>query len=302
MKRFEPKNVRKRAVLAAMLFLLCVSLCSCSFSLETALTELKAYINGTEVSQPPADFVESREGKQYTYDVYLEYVVLTGYIGEAVEVQIPAKIDGFPVRKIAGLAFYEGVDVVSVTVPEGVKELEENAFYYCSALTSVTLPDSLEKIGDKAFSWCTSLTEVTLPEKIREIPAYCFNQCTSLKNVAFPEEITSVGTRAFSGCSSLESLRFGDTVAAIGNYAFRDCAMLSEVRLPGECVPGEAVFDGCAEGFAVVTEQGSVCWEACIELGVALKTEDGKEVMLPVESSAETFSDETSDAEISIEE
>lgn len=301
MNRFLNHNMQKRAMLVALLLLLCISLCSCSFSLEEALTELKAYINGTEVSKPPVGFVESREGKLYTYDVYEDHVVLTGYLGEAVEVEIPAKIDGLPVRKLAGLVFYEGADVVSVVVPEGVKELEENAFYYCSSLISVTLPESLETIGDKAFSWCTSLEAVTLPEKIREIPAYCFNQCTSLKTVVFPKEIVSVGTRAFSGCASLESLRFEDALNEMGSYAFRDCTALTSIRLPGDCKPGADAFSGCAEGFTVITEAGSACWEVCTEQGIMLTAEDGSAVVLPGVDSEEESTEEASVPESSEE-
>lgn len=295
MKRISPKRVRKRAVLLALLLLLCVSLCSCSFSLESAMEELKAYINGEEVPQPPEGFVESREGKLYKYDVYRDHIVLTGYLGEAFDVKIPAKIDGLPVRKIAGLTFYEGADIISVTVPEGVTELEENAFYYCTTLISVSLPSTLEKIGDKAFSWCTSLTGITLPEKIREIPAYCFNQCTSLTTVTFSEELVSVGTRAFSGCTSLQSLRFENALTEVGNYAFRGCTSLYRVRLPGDCKLGSEVFTDCASTFCVATVPDSVCWAACTEQGIALLPEQDSSVALPGGESADESADTSGD-------
>lgn len=291
MKHRLNRSVRKTAAFCLLLALVCTALSSCSFSfsLEDALTQLKAYINGTEVSQPPADFVESRVGKTYTYDVYLDHVVITGYLGEAVEVEIPAKIDKLPVRKIAGLAFYESVDVVSVTVPEGVTELEENAFYYCTALTSVSLPESLAVIGDKAFSWCSSLDMITIPEAVTAIPAYCFNQCSALRVVALPEGITSVGARAFSGCTSLESLQLGNGLASVGDYAFRDCPLLLSVRLPGQCEPTEHAFEGCAEGFTVVTEADSVCWELCTAYGVSLIASE------PEDTSGETSSETSSE-------
>ncbi len=288
-------SVCKTAAFCLLLAFACMTLSSCSFSfsLEDALTELKAYINGTEVSQPPAGFVESREGKTYTYDVYTDYVVITAYLGTDVHVKIPAKLDKLPVKKIASLAFYEGTAVESVVVPEGVTELEENAFYYCTKLKYVVLPDSLTTMGDKTFSWCAALEEITIPKNVTAIPAYCFNECTALRAVYLPKGITSVGARAFSGCAALEALQFGDEVASVGDYAFRDCPLLMNVRLPGICEPSEHTFAGCAEGFAVVTEAASVCWETCTSLGVILKEDDGTSVVLPDETSSET-SGETS--------
>ena len=273
----------KRILLTLLLALLVFSLSSCSFSLESALAELKAYVNGTEVPKPPEGFVESRENKLFTYDVYREYVIVTGYLGEELEVVIPEKIDRLPVYAIAGLAFYESVPVESVMIPEGVEVLEENAFYYCTALKTVSLPESLHTIGDKAFSWCSSLEEITLPDAVTAIPAYCFNQCTLLKQIRISSAVTSVGARAFSGCESLTSLYFGDAMLALGDYAFRGCKALETVRLSGDCVLSASAMVDRPDTLTVMTMEDSLCWETCKELGVLLTPDDGS-LLLPEES------------------
>lgn len=260
---------------AVLLALLCVFLCSCSFSLESALSKVKAYINGDEPSEPPVGFVESRENETYKYDVYEGYAVLTAYKGEALQVQVPATIDGLPVRRIASLAFYEGAAIEELVLPEGVTELEENALYYCTSLKKLTLPESLTKLGDKCFSWCGALTEVTLPKGITELPAYCFNQCTSLQTLTVKGTLNAVGVRAFSGCTSLQNAPFTQTLHSVGDYAFRGCTLLESLTLPGDCTVGQDAFDGCAEHFSVVTAQGSACWNACLEAGVAVRTPSG---------------------------
>lgn len=257
---------------AALLVLLCVSLCSCSFSLENTLKRVKAYINGDELSEPPEGFVESRENETYAYDVYTDHVVLTAYKGESLKVSVPASVDGLPVRKIAGLAFYEGVAVEELTLPEGVTELEENALYYCTALQKLTLPASLTKLGDKCFSWCSALQEVTLPNGITELPAYCFNQCTSLQTLTVKGTLTAVGARAFSGCEALQSVPFTRNLRSVGDFAFRGCKLLEYVTLPGSCTFGKDVFADCAEGFSVVTAQDSACWNACLEAGIPVRS------------------------------
>ena len=283
-----------RAVWLVLLLVFCLALSSCSFSLESMLKELKAYINGEEVAKPPADFVASRENDEFAYDVYKTYVVITAYLGEDVEVEIPKKIDGTPVKVIAGLAFYESTEVESVEVPEGVTKLEDNAFYYCKSLKSVSLPESLESIGDKAFSWCSSLESVYLPDSITVIPDYCFNECSSLAYVVCSDELEQVGARAFSGCASLESLSFGDELVFLGNYAFRGCTSLKSVRLPGDCIPEEMAFADRGEALYVVTEPESPCWIACTEREVPVS--ESVAVELPEDTSDDTSAEASREA------
>lgn len=298
------RHFGKRILSSVLLVLLVFSLSGCNFSLESALEELKAYVNGTEISQPPADFVASKENKEFAYDVYKDRVVITAYLGEDVDVTIPAIIDRLPVYAIAGLAFYDSVPVESVVVSEGIRVLEENAFYYCTALKSVTLPDSLESIGDKAFSWCSALETVTLPEGITTIPAYCFNQCTSLTKVRYSSDLAAVGARAFSGCESLELLYFGDSMVSIGDYAFRGCTKLATLRLGSDCVFSENAMTDHPVILTVFTVLDSPCWAACHELGIMLMHDDGTIVMPeedPEEGSGQiiggVFEDESTEEE-----
>lgn len=288
------RNVRlRRGAVVLLCLALCVPLCSCSFSLEKAMVELKAYVNGTEVEEPPEGFVESRENGTFSYDVYKDHVVLTGYLGEGTSVRVPGTIDDLPVTKIGELAFYYGTAVEAVVLPNTVTELAENAFYYCRALTRVVLPSSVTTIGEKCFSWCESLPAVTLPESVTAIPDYCFNECKSLTDVTLPKGLTSVGTRAFSGCAALESLSFGDGVASVGALAFRDCTALATLRLPGACTLGDNAFQGCPEEFTVITERASVCWRFCIRQEVNVTADDGS---LPLPGDDPSEDGETSEA------
>ena len=58
---------------------------------------------------------------------------------------------------IANSAF-QSTDLISVTIPDSVTNIEEHAFNGCTSLTSVIIGDRVETIGDYAFFNCNSLT------------------------------------------------------------------------------------------------------------------------------------------------
>ena len=282
------KRNLKRGCLAALILCVCAALCSCSFSLEGMLTKIKNYVNGEEGEVIPPDFVESRESGDYAYDAYLTYAVITGYLGEQTHVNVPATLDGLPVKRIGALAFYDGVKVESVVLPEGIEALDDNAFYYCSAMTSVSLPSTLTVMGEKSFSWCGALTSVDLPAGITAIPDFCFNQCVSLKTVSFAGKVRTVGARAFSGCAELRAVDFGGDLLSLGDYAFRGDTALVYVVLPGGCNLGAEAFSGCDASFTVVTPAGSACALSCEQMGVLIAAEAPELPDEPEESSEES--------------
>ena len=66
------------------------------------------------------------------------------------ELIIPGSIGGDPVSTL-GAGIFAGKGLKKVTLPEGLREIEEGAFYLCESLEDVQLPESLQKIGTRAF-------------------------------------------------------------------------------------------------------------------------------------------------------
>lgn len=75
---------------------------------------------------------------------------------------------------------FEGCDITSVTLPEGIVFIGRSAFSECLALTSVSLPESLTSIGGSAFSYCSNLKDVYCygTEK-KEIGGFEFSEIAS---------------------------------------------------------------------------------------------------------------------------
>lgn len=77
---------------------------------------------------------------------------------------------------------YLGNDT-SVTVPEGVEEIEKGAFRECENLASIHLPEGLERIADWAFKGCGKLNSIRIPDSVEGIYGHDFEGCDSLRRI-----------------------------------------------------------------------------------------------------------------------
>ena len=102
--------------------------------------------------------------------------------------------------------------------------------------TTYTIPASVTEIGDYAFSGCSGLTSVTIPASVTIIGSYAFSGCSGLTSVTIPVGVTEIRGNAFSGCSGLTSVTiyaknqrsyysdvFESTHADLKIYVFSDC-------------------------------------------------------------------------------
>ncbi len=100
----------------------------------------------------------------------------------------------------------------SITIPDNVTFICEDAFSGCTSLTSVTIPDSVTYIGSYAFSGCTSLTSVTIPDNVTSINSYTFSGCTGLSSITIGNRVTSIASGAFYECTNLTSITYNGTM------------------------------------------------------------------------------------------
>ena len=121
----------------------------------------------------------------------------------------------------------EGGDVV---IPEGVKEIGEQAFIW-SKSKKIIVPPSVTKIGETAFMFCENLEDIVLPESIVEIGNNAFNMCKNLQSVSLPKNITTIEGHTFCDCENLKEITIPEDVVKIGFGAFRHCG-LNKVIVP----------------------------------------------------------------------
>lgn len=148
-----------------------------------------------------------------------------------------SKINGTDVGVVYSPEKYSG----DVTVPAkvtnngntyNVVRVYNTAFSSCPELISVTLPDSVRELGTGVFSFSKKLESVVLPDGIDKIPDYSFHNCLSLKTVKFSADLKEVGVLAFSGCSSMTEFVLPESVNVVGESAFSSCSGLERITLP----------------------------------------------------------------------
>lgn len=85
------------------------------------------------------------------------------------DIELPAVIDGKSVTSIGSSAFFDCINLTSITIPDGVTSIGNLTFSGCISLTNIRIPDSVMYIGEQVFYDCFSLTNVTIPDNITSI-------------------------------------------------------------------------------------------------------------------------------------
>lgn len=129
------------------------------------------------------------------------------YNGNDAVVNIPSEINGTPVTTIGNAAFRDSA-VTSVTIPDSVTSISDEAFINCPKLTNISIPNSVTYIGFSAFSSCTSLKSITLPSSLSFISGALFLGCSQLTTIHIPVSVTSIGNNAFADCPSLMTVTY----------------------------------------------------------------------------------------------
>ena len=138
-----------------------------------------------EQSYSLEDFImedkEILKSGDYQYYITKGVAVISKYIGTSKEVVIPAQVDGYQVIAIGNIfgdvggAFQDCSTVVSVTIPEGVVQIQDYAFQSCKNLEVVNIPSTVNSIYPCAFDDSPKLKAVYFAGDAPEIARYAFS-------------------------------------------------------------------------------------------------------------------------------
>ena len=153
------------------------------------------------------------------------------------------------VDTIKASAFSGCNSLVSVTLPNTVKEIQQNAFY-ATSLESIKIPASVNTIEAAAFNACSNIKSIVVEERNAVYDSR--NNCNGIvetatntlivgcMNTIIPDDITSIGESVFRGNDSLKQIVIPNSVTSIGKDAFYRCSALTSVTV-GNSTPVELI-------------------------------------------------------------
>lgn len=272
------------------------------FGVKVSLEQGKTYHVGVAALDKGAKWKieQVKESSDYTYRVLSDNTVeILKYSGAESNVTVPDKIDNKVVKCVGYGAFAENENIVGVTIPAQVTDLQygvfascanletvtfkagsklqkiaARAFENCSKLQSISLPDSVQTIEENGFAYCKNLGAVDFGNVLKEIDNYAF--CDSgVTRVRIPNSTTAVGASAFSGCDSLNEVTLGSGLKGIERGVFSNCSNLKQIEIPDNItyISDEAFMDAGLTSVEIpdsVTSIGEEAFYGCGSLKKAV--------------------------------
>lgn len=146
---------------------------------------------------------------------------------------IPATYEGSPVTGIAHFGFSYGDNLESITLPDSLLWIGDDAFAHCYKLSDVVIPNGVTSIGRRAFERCAALKSITLPNSVTTLDSQAFDHCDSLESVVLSEGMTEIDGYVFNDCTSLTSIVFPIGIQSVASNSFGQCSSLSTVFYKG---------------------------------------------------------------------
>lgn len=173
-------------------------------------------------------------------------------------------------------------------LPEGIKELRQDAFYYAE-IKNFYFPSTVTSVSDRTFSYCKfenlhvadldafsgmkcyttignywkpikiyhnneEVKKVVIPNGQTELTSQ-FGY-SSINEVILPDSLTSIGNESFIG-TSIKSITLPKNLTYIGNYAFDTCKGLTSIEIPDTVThTGSNVFYDCVNLESVSMPKG----------------------------------------------
>lgn len=108
------------------------------------------------------------EEDNFCYRIDRRKVEITGYVEQDARIEVPSRIEGYPVSRITRKAFLNKKDLYSVALPESIEEIGDWAFANCVGLTEISLPKREVRFGRAVFKNCGNLKRIVTGECTEE--------------------------------------------------------------------------------------------------------------------------------------
>ena len=203
------------------------------------------------VSQAAAVIMAAENGITYTVDETAGTATVTGYTGSDLQLEIPAQLGGYPVRKIASKAFAKAI-INALVLPEGLTSLGSDILDGNAGVKELTIPASVTSMSANSQGALrnSGVEKLIFAEGCTAVPAYAAQSAKVLTEVILPATVTSIGSAAFKYCSALTEIRLPAGLQKISSSAFASSGLTS-LELPEGL---ETIANNILDGNTGVTE------------------------------------------------
>ena len=187
------------------------------------------------------EFLSSQDGVIFNKDK----TVLLGYP--------PGRPNAFydvpaSVTKLGENSFSQVAALTSLTLPNGLKTIENYVFYNCPNLTTLNLPSSLESIGWRSL-WSIKVISIVVPENITQLWDLFLSRCPELTSVELPSTLTEMSGEVLADDPKLKTVTCkaaNPPAITAGQHVFEDTPIASAtLRVPA----GSKALYQAAEGW-----------------------------------------------------
>lgn len=146
--------------------------------------------------------------------------------------------------------------ITKVTLPNTVKELEEDALAYNESLLEIDFGKGLEVIGKNAVGHCENLSVINLPNSLKEIKNLAFSNDSSLTEVIIPDGVETIGDNAFGFTTNVKKISIPSSLNEFNTNIFCTDAV-EEIEIKGDMKYFALTLNTDASGKATIS--GGVC-------------------------------------------
>ena len=240
----------------------CESLSTVTFAGNvTEISEEAFYACTNLYSITLPESLETIGGKAFYYCEYLSNISIPSNVSvikayafawtKIKSIEIPANV-----QVLEACTFSNCRELETVTLNEGLKEIQEYAFMTCKKLKSIHIPSTVTKIEPYLFAYTEVLTNITVAENNTVYDSR--NNCKAIIETEtntliagcgrtfIPNTVTKIGEAAFFACKNLSSITIPTSVTELGESAFALCEDLSSIVIPESItyIP-KALLSGC---------------------------------------------------------
>ncbi len=133
-----------------------------------------------------------------TYEIKYFNAMINFPEGNEHDLVVPNTVDGRKITSVGEYAYRSLSCFKSITIQEGIVEIQSNAFVENNNVVTLNLPNTLKKIASQAFSRCSMLQEVHIPQSVQSVGSQAFYSSWNRPNF-YVYSTTSYASDAFSG-------------------------------------------------------------------------------------------------------